>query len=623
MSIERLAPAEADPPVLEPGDAAEVAPGDTPTAAGDPAALREELSATVEGLWALRGMAEADPEELARLRGQADRSAWDLRLSLVREALAGESITDRPSFDAPASLALDYGLFALGVGDWEEDLLDAVRSGGRSDGADGETPAGALPVLLLTDVVDLAHREFLRAPAWRELARRRTDAERRVAACERMRETLRTSRDRLASWRLPARALAEVCEGYRGLDRVVETFIVYDRENATGGIASRERRLAYVRLKAEVAALRERLDRAWKRVEGAQRVQALEGRIERNVVDLLEARAALEKVDVEREALQAEIAALSPVDARRNLADTANHLRLLVRMCAQRARGRPVSLPLGPSTLTTPATVREAVDRLLAIDPDLCDNPLARRVGVPRVVICPGWGAGIYDFTRNALVVPTLCPRGVLESLASAVIMYRDDVDGQFNERRLINSYGSEVPDNKAVRSRKELRERLTRDYLVWATKEAAGYAILTKETRAWFERNIAPKKRDPIFPRALRGLTLVRAREELDRREAALRDLGAERAVELVDAGRMGRADAARLYYEAGVLRWCLDRLDGAEEAFAAATEVDPDFVDAWYSLGVTHKKLGVRSQQDFQEFLQRAPQSWWTSKARELASR
>jgi hypothetical protein len=191
-----------------------------------------------------------------------------------------------------------------------------------------------------------------------------------------------------------------------------------------------------------------------------------------------------------------------------------------------------------------------------------------------------------------------------------AIVLYRLDADAAYNDRKLFKSYQSEIKEYAQLRSNLKLRQNLTRDYLIWITREARGQQDLSREVRDWFEANIAPRKDEPLVPRELRGLGSRQLKGKLDEVERSM--------------------PCGERSFRSAMLRWLQDMeneealkvqvLPLLEEAMRQA----PGNLDYVYSAGALYKRARMYPQaiECFTRYAANARKSWWTNKAVELCA-
>ena len=142
--------------------------------------------------------------------------------------------------------------------------------------------------------------------------------------------------------------------------------------------------------------------------------------------------------------------------------------------------------------------LQKTMDIILEFDPEIFHNSRIPIYGRPKLLLVPGNGSGIYDWKNNLFLIPqTTHTKDIMPSLAAAVMEYRLDTD---EDKLLINSY-QKISTQKDIKSIITLKENLTKDYIKWLTSEYKGFKVLDKETRAWFERNVGPSKKDIYTP--------------------------------------------------------------------------------------------------------------------------
>ena len=165
------------------------------------------------------------------------------------------------------------------------------------------------------------------------------------------------------------------------------------------------------------------------------------------------------------------------------LREAFNHKKEFMTLASRTAR-MDVS-PLNVNT-TAPIGFRRAGEIMMdltPLDPDMLRAPRVRMYGIPRVLLTPGQGLGVYDWTDNTLLIPQFAPYGGdLKSFCFALAAFRWDND---EDRVLKDSYAL-IKENrdKGIRA---LQESFCQDYFIWMSKERRGYRVLPKETSKWF----------------------------------------------------------------------------------------------------------------------------------------
>lgn len=150
-------------------------------------------------------------------------------------------------------------------------------------------------------------------------------------------------------------------------------------------------------------------------------------------------------------------------------------------------RSRQVHMPL----LTSASQLVDAVDMwsisssvnaIVSRDPGIMNLARIRTHGLPRVVVLPGRGNGVYDWEDNTLNIPFQAPQGTLTSVAFALASMRWDADEEgelrFSYQQLKENEGKPIV---------EIQLNFCKHYHLWVTKEAEGYRVLPKEVQRWF----------------------------------------------------------------------------------------------------------------------------------------
>ncbi|MCB9933562.1 MAG: hypothetical protein H6841_09090 [Planctomycetes bacterium] len=317
---------------------------------------------------------------------------------------------------------------------------------------------------------------------------------------------------------------------------------------------------------------------------------------------------------LEQQVMEQESAArrVTVVETRKALLRELDAVAGLLRLAARYAHVTECAVPVDEHVeYIDPGVAADAMEHILQFDPRLIDNPQSARFGLPELLLAPGIGDGVFDARRNRWVVPQRCVGGAIASLAHGAVMYRLEVDAGELNKALLASYRESIPANRGIRANLKLRNGLIRDYVNWMTREAFGEEVLSRETREWFERHVAPNKEQPWIPANLRGCSEHRLNQF--KRELACGARGAESE------------------YEAGVTEWLLSPRDAesirekALPCLMRAVELDPGHRAATWSLATLHMQLGEYQQaiDRFRRFTEISPKSWWTLKAIELCAR
>ncbi|MBI4613607.1 MAG: hypothetical protein HY720_08365 [Planctomycetes bacterium] len=565
--------------------------------------MPEQATTTSEAFQRLRETAavlaspdsDLTPEDRTKLRARLDTSAWE-----VFGEVAGSCVLDDLQDDLPLTEkdrnALDYGLFGLGLGPWEDEMAQAAQAA-RAEPVPG--------VSFVTDALRAEYRRFLRIDEGRSLYEKQKGIQERLELAGVRTESLKKTRDRILGWVLSSDAKRKLDRTLAETEEMRERFLLLQRKVDHGQLKDTVERREFAEAKEKMIRLREERDRILADASGAPKALSLDRRVDKVFFERLDLQDELAATGARIDVFHTEAREMNPRQARAALVEELRSLRMFTKMGAQRARSQPETAPIGKREIATPRKIAEALDHILAFDPRLFDNSLARREGRPTILLVPGTGYGIFDWAKRRLVVPTIPYRSVPETLAYAIATYRDDVDAQTNERTLLKSYGA-LKVNENSRSSMKLKGLLAKDYITWMTRDSKGLATLDPENREWIEENIAPRPEEPILTREMIDLAPRERRGLLKRLE-----------------GQAGGLDAEDLY-RLGVLRFWGEEFVQAAECFDKALEAKPCWPEAIYSSGVSHKRAG-RSlwKERLSEFVRIAPQSWWPKKAQRMLAK
>ncbi len=360
-------------------------------------------------------------------------------------------------------------------------------------------------------------------------------------------------------------------------------------------------------LEAEVAAMTARHAAELAVAEVVAAAEAVQDSV-RHLLSMQRQRRETEEALSEEQALAGQV---SLSDLKRAMRVELRNMRGQMRIAARYAHAEPCAVPCDGIAIASQAECLEAMHRVRELDPGLFANPSVQRFGIPRLLLWPGIGTGVYDPARNRLIAPRRCPGGITAALAHAAILYRIEVDATWNSRSLLESYRGALTSAERRQSNLKLRARLQRDYVTFMTDEAEGRESLPRALRQWFESHIAPPRDQPRLPPEYRGLDLRQLRQRLE--ALAHQPLSADRE------------------HRAACLAWALAP-DDAEVARNAAlphvlkaVDMAPDNAAFLYSAAVLHMRVGAfqRALTYFAEFIQTQGPSWWSNKANELCAR
>ena len=120
---------------------------------------------------------------------------------------------------------------------------------------------------------------------------------------------------------------------------------------------------------------------------------------------------------------------------------------------------------------------------LTPLDPDMLRASRIRMYGIPRVILVPGQGLGVYDWEDNSLIIPIFPAVSDVKDFCFALAAFRWDND---EDRTLKDTYALlKANKGKGIRA---LQESFFNDYFLWISKERKGYKILPREVSKWFK---------------------------------------------------------------------------------------------------------------------------------------
>ncbi len=314
----------------------------------------------------------------------------------------------------------------------------------------------------------------------------------------------------------------------------------------------------------------------------------------------------LEKKEEEIEETEKEQLSLSAIEVENRVQMELEYLRDLVKLSAKRLHMEGCSILRPQNKFFTKKDVCSCFDKILEFDPQIFNNNRVAIFNKPSVLIIPGEGNGLYDWKNNVFIIPMFPPAGnFMASVATAAIEYRLDVD---EDKILIYSY-QKLPEQKNIRSMIALREHLTKDYLKWMTSEYQGFKILNKNSRKWFEQEIAPSKNDIFTPPQYKPFSLSAKvfTNLLKTAQAAIKEKSPSPLKEDLWV-------AALLLYHQGKFHESFNYINELLTLY-------PEHIFGYYNLGIVGMKTHQKQDaiKGFSEFIKRNPQSWWASVAKD----
>lgn len=316
------------------------------------------------------------------------------------------------------------------------------------------------------------------------------------------------------------------------------------------------------------------------------------------------------KKEIELDKIDKIQSSISPIEMENRIKSEIEYLRDMVKLSAKRLHMESCPILRQNSKYFTQKELANCLDRILEFDPRVFKNDRVPLFGNPSVLLVPGNGNGLYDWKNNRIVIPTIPPNGnFMSSIATAVIEYRLDVD---EDKKLLTSY-QKLPAMKNVKSIITLRETLTRDYIKWMTSEYQGFKVLEKESRIWFEREIAPNRNEIFCPPQYQPSSLS-SKEFRILMEDVESKLSSDSSVQNIN----NIWAASILNYQQGDFVKSIKYLN-------TLLTLNPEHIFGYYNLGIVGMKIPQKQDaiRGFNEFSKRKPQSWWATVARDHVRR
>ncbi|MFC1587266.1 hypothetical protein ACFL54_03055 [Planctomycetota bacterium] len=534
-----------------------------------------------------------DEENAARIKPLINNEYWNMILQHMGELIPQPPFPKNLEFSKREILMLSFGLVGYGVFDWEGGMETTVTRDSK--------PSTRYQVQLVPNALNEEFRNVLNYDLHLNVKTRKFRINKQMELTVQYIRDISEQVEQEIRKHLNSEDTDEVLILNGEYDSRIRPIIEMEKQIKERGISRKEDITRFAQMKEEVDELRRRRETVLNRYSEGKFILERLKLLEVGYGKILELHSADLNTDRELKKANRKVTRIDVITA---MKEELKHLKMLVNMTAQMCRLVPMSVPMTNVSLVTPVMLADALDQIVDFDPEIFNNRLVKREGQPKLLLVPGLGNGMYDWSKNRLIVPTMSQRNVMENIATALVMYRLDVDQHYNDRRLINSYKNDIKANREIRSIRRLRQSMVDDYSSWVTKEASGFAVMEKEVREWFEFNIGPKKNNVIIPRDLRGLSLKEVNSLIAQANKDSRNAGA--------------------LYHLGVLNALKEEFKTAAEIFAKTISVDPDYVDAYYSGGICFQKVKDKRGVDFlTEFVKRAPQSWWSKKAQEMVSK
>ena len=226
--------------------------------------------------------------------------------------------------------------------------------------------------------------------------------------------------------------------------------------------------------------------------------------IERDTVELVELTCEKNDILANITSTREKVKNITRDEVSSKLRELADWLKKIVMIISKRSKTDPSPVLFSDRPVFNRVKLLAAMDEIESHDPELFNNRRVRKFGRPDILLMPCSGNGIYDWEKNIFIIPVVPVKDFMESVATAFVDYRWDVD---EDRDMRQSY-SEIKEYEGLPLLK-LKEQLTKDYTTWLTREMKGYKILSKDVREWFAWKFTPKdkQQEPqVFKKAPAG---------------------------------------------------------------------------------------------------------------------
>ncbi|MDR3280033.1 MAG: hypothetical protein LBT23_05940 [Synergistaceae bacterium] len=160
-----------------------------------------------------------------------------------------------------------------------------------------------------------------------------------------------------------------------------------------------------------------------------------------------------------------------------------NHKKDFMMLAARTARIDTSPLCQNKNKPVSMSRSGEIMMDLTPLDPDMLRASRIRMYGIPRVILVPGQGLGVYDWEDNSLIIPIFDAVSDVKDFCFALAAFRWDND---EDRTLKDTYSLlKANKGKGIRA---LQEAFMNDYFLWISKERKGYRILPRDVSKWFK---------------------------------------------------------------------------------------------------------------------------------------
>ncbi|OGS33645.1 MAG: hypothetical protein A2293_10190 [Elusimicrobia bacterium RIFOXYB2_FULL_49_7] len=298
-----------------------------------------------------------------------------------------------------------------------------------------------------------------------------------------------------------------------------------------------------------------------------------------------------------------EAASFSPVEIEARINEVLDYFKGLMVLSSKRVKLEPCAVAAGKVLPATKSKLKKIIEEIVEFDPKVFKNDRVKYLGLPKFVIIPGLGKGLYDWKNNAVLIPTLPAGRFDESVFAGIVEYKLDMD---EDKILLTSFGK-LEENKGVKSLLRLKEKFIKDYTIFMGQEVKGYKVMSKDLRNWFNREVAPNRSEVRIPIEYDPISMTqdafeRLKEELQKR---------------IDS----QSATSQEFFGLSVIHAYFEEWDKSLERLKRALELNPNHLEALYNLGIVYAKKHMRKEaaDAFSEYVRKSPQNWWTGVCQE----
>ncbi|MFH1761541.1 MAG: tetratricopeptide repeat protein, partial [bacterium] len=289
--------------------------------------------------------------------------------------------------------------------------------------------------------------------------------------------------------------------------------------------------------------------------------------------------------------------ALSPLEVQKRLMDVLENLKKIGTACSRKMDVRSQFVYTGKQKPVTKKEVQKLLYYVKEYDPEIFNNSRVKYMGIPKFIIIPANGGALYDWKTNCVFIPAISDIPLEEYFIVSMAEFRLDAD---RENLLITGYKGAAGYSDSEPAAK-IKKDFLKDYTDYMCSETKGIHKMKKNILQWFIGEIAPKNDNVKM--SLKYDPCLMSLEESE----SINTL-------LVQKCEQGTATAEE-NYGLGILYFCKGKFEKAAEVFAKAAEMDPDYADAYYNLGIANMKASRKEEsiKGFSTFVSICPPGLW----------